>query len=162
MFSSELMPIYLNDHLAMATAGRDLAKRAAKQNEGTEMGRFLDDLAAQIAADFQQLEDVIDRLGVKRDPFKARATWLGEKLGRLKLNGRLTSYSPLSRVIEIEGLTAGVRAKAALWRALAAAAAQDQRLADIDFTHLIARADEQAEGLAAQHAVAIELMLAEG
>ena len=162
MFSSELLPIYLNDHLAMATAGRDLARRAAKQNAGTDMGRFLDDLAGQIDADFQQLEDVMQRLGVKRDPVKTGATWLGEKLGRLKLNGRLTSYSPLSRVIEIEGLMAIMRANGALWRTLAAAAPGEPRIAEVDFSHLAARADEQVGGLTAQHDEAVGLMLAEG
>jgi hypothetical protein len=161
MFSSELLPIYLNDHLALATAGRDLARRTAKQNEGSEMGAFLDDLAGQVEADLKQLEDVMERLAIKRDPVKTGATWLGEKLGRLKLNGRLISYSPLSRVIEVEGLIAAVRANASLWRTLAAAAADDQRLADIDFAHLTARSEEQVEGLTAQHAQAVELMLAE-
>jgi hypothetical protein len=159
MFSGELLPIYLNDHLAGSTAGRDLARRAAGSNEGTEFGGFFSDLAAQIEADRAQLEDVMARLGVSRDPIKVGAAWLAEKLGRLKLNGRLLEYSPLSRVIEIEGLIAGVNGKRALWKVLAAAAPSEPRIADIDFVHLIARAEEQAGGLEVQHARAVELML---
>lgn len=160
-FSSELLPIYLNDHFAAATAGRDLARRAANQNEGSELGEFLDDLASQVEADRQQLEDVMEALEVKRDVVKTSATWLAEKLGRLKLNGRLLSYSPLSRVIELEGLIAGVHAKAALWRTLAVASPDEPRLADFDFAHLITRAAEQIEGLERHHTGAVELMLAD-
>ncbi|MEA2496852.1 MAG: hypothetical protein QOJ29_4763 [Thermoleophilaceae bacterium] len=161
MFSGELLPIYLNDHLAGATAGRDLAHRAASSNEGTEFGPFLTDLAGQIDADRAQLEDVMARLEVATDQVKVGVFWLGEKLGRLKLNGRLLDYSPLSRMIELEGLTAGVRGKLALWRTLAAAAPAEPRIADIDFPQLIARAEEQLAGLDEHHARAVELMLAE-
>src|SRR4051794_27409693 len=117
MFSTDLLPIYLNDHLAASTLGRDLARRAAGSNQGTEFGDFLTDLAGQIEADRAQLEDVMARLDVKPDPLKIGGAWLAEKVGRLKLNGRLLSYSPLSRVVEIEALIAGVHGKRALWRA---------------------------------------------
>src|SRR5215213_8693100 len=103
MFSSELLPIYLNDHLAGATAGTELARRAAGSNEGTEYGEFLAKLADDIDADKRQLEAIMDRLGVKQDRAKIGVAWIGEKAGRLKPNGRLTSYSPLSRLIELEG-----------------------------------------------------------
>jgi hypothetical protein len=159
MFHSELLPIYLNDHLAGSSAGLDLAKRAAKENEGTEFGDFLHDLAAQIEADRAVLEDVMARLDVKRDQLKVGAGWLGEKLGRLKLNGRLLEYSPLSRVIELEGLIAGVNGKRALWKVLALAVPSEPRIADIDLVHLIARAEEQLAGLEIHHSRAAELML---
>lgn len=160
MFSSDLLPIYLNDHFAGATAGLELARRAAKSNGDTEFGEFLNDLARQIETDRAQLEEVMARLEVTANPVKVGAFWLGEKLGRLKLNGRLLSYSPLSRVVEIEGLISGVNGKRALWQALAAAAAAEARLAGIDFEQLIARADEQHAGLERHHALAIESMLA--
>ncbi len=159
-FSSDLLPIYLNDHFAGSTVGRDLARRAAGSNKGTELGDFLDDLAEQIEADRIQLENVMARLEVTVNPMKVGAFWLGEKLGRLKLNGRLLEYSPLSRVIELEGLITGVNGKLALWRTLAAAAPGEPRLAEFDFSHLIARAEEQARGLHTHHARAAELMLA--
>ena len=54
-------------------------------------------------------------LGVGPDRFKVAGAWAGEKAGRLKLNGHLTSYSPQSRVIELEGLVVGVTGKRCLW-----------------------------------------------
>jgi hypothetical protein len=160
--SSKLLPIYLNDHLAGAAAGCDLARRAAGSNEGTELGEFLAWLAGEVEADRAQLEDVMDRLDVRRDPLKLGAGWLAEKLGRLKLNGRLLEYSPLSRVVELEALTLGVSAKIAQWRTLAAAAPDEPRIAEIDFARLVERGEEQLEGLKERHGGAIETMLAAG
>jgi hypothetical protein len=160
MFSSDLLPIYLNDHLAGSTIGRELARRAAGSNQGTELGDFLADLAAQIEADRAQLEDVMTRLDVHVDTMKVTAGWLAEKVGRLKLNGRLLEYSPLSRVVELEALISGVNGKLALWRALAIAAPQEPRIAEVDFVQLIARAEEQLAGLWDHHSHAIAAMLA--
>jgi hypothetical protein len=161
MFSSELLPIYLNDHLAGSSVGRDLARRAAGANRGAELGDFLTDLAAQIEADRAQLEDVMVRLQVEPDRVKLGAGWLAEKAGRLKLNGRLVSYSPLSRVLELEALALGVRGKLMLWRALAIAAPSQPRIADVDFAHLIERAESQLAGIDEHHARAVTVMLAE-
>lgn len=157
--SRDLLPIYLNDHLAASVAGCELARRAAGANEGTELGDFLGWLAAEAEADQAQLEDVMERLEAGRDQIKVGAGWLAEKLGRLKPNGRLLAYSPLSRVIELEGLIAGATAKLALWRTLAAAAPREPRIADVDFVRLARRAEEQLDGLGRQHAGAIEAML---
>ena len=160
--SRELLPIYLNDHLAAATAGVDLAKRSAGSNAGTEFGEFLHDFAAEADAHRNLLEDVMARLEISRDQVKIGAGWLAEKLGRLKLNGRLVEYSPLSRVIELEGLMAGSNARRNLWRTLAAAAPGEPRIADIDFVQLIESAEQSVAKLEELHAHAVGLMLAAG
>jgi hypothetical protein len=161
MFSSELLPIYLNDHLTGATMGRELAWRAAGANKGTEFGDFLAELASQIEADRALLKDVMARLDVSEDRLKVSAGWVAEKVGRLKLNGRLTDYSPLSRVLELEGLAVGVRGKLCLWRVLAALAPDEPRIVEVDFVHLIERAEAQLAGIDTHHVRAAELMLAE-
>lgn len=55
----------------------------------------------------------------RRNALKLRGAWLGERAGRVKLNGRLMSKSPLSPIIEAEGLLASVGAFAVLWREMA-------------------------------------------
>jgi hypothetical protein len=139
----KLLSIYLNDHLLGSTAGRELANRAAGANEGNEYGEFLTRLAQEIEADRRALEGVMDELDVGRDHVKVAAGWLGEKVGRLKLNGSITSYSPLSRAIELEGLVAGIQGKLALWRTLVAIADKDDRLDREYLERLAARAEEQ-------------------
>jgi hypothetical protein len=137
----KLRGIYLNDHLAGATAGAELARRAAGSNAEGELGDFLARLAEDIEEDRQTLVEVMSRLGVKRDPVKQSFAWGAEKVGRLKLNGRILGYSPLSRLVEIEGLHIGIAGKLSLWQVLAATSASE--LAGIDLEALIARAQAQ-------------------
>jgi hypothetical protein len=123
---------YLNDHLAGATVGRELSKRAAGSNSGTPLGEFLEKLHEEIVEDRRTLLEVMGALD-------------GERIGRLKPNGNLLSYSPLSRVVELEGLALGVQAKAGLWRALALL--DDPRVEGFDFAALESRAKRQHRGI---------------
>ena len=72
---------------------------------------------------------------------------MAKQAGRLKLNGQITGYSPLSRVIELEGLTIGIAGKRSLWRNLRDAADVADRLDGIDLDRLLSRAESQLERL---------------
>jgi hypothetical protein len=143
----KLLGIYLNDHLAGSTAGLELARRTANNNTGTLYESFLRDLVQAIEEDKRELEGVMDSLGIANDRLKLAGAWMVEKAGRLKLNGQLTGYSPLSRLWELEGLKLGVTGKLSLWESLRKVADHDSRLAVTDFDKLITRAKEQIEGL---------------
>ena len=142
---SSLLATYLNDHLAGSTVGVELARRARGSNEGSELGGFLAELTIEIEQDRATLEEVMAAVGAGRDRIKVVGAWAGEKVGRLKLNGSLLGYSPLSRVVELEGLRLGVEGKACLWRMLRELA--DPRLSSFDFDALIVRAERQRDGL---------------
>ncbi len=142
-----MLEIYLNDHLAGATAIRELGRRAARSNRGSAYGPLLERLAAEIDEDRDSLLEVIKALGVGIDRVKLAAGWGAEKLGRLKLNGRLRGYSPLSRVVELEGLALGISGKLALWRTLRALAPHEPRLEAFDLDALIVRAERQLDEL---------------
>lgn len=145
-----LLGTYLNDHLAAAVAASELAKRCAGSNRGNGYGDALAQLAAEIGEDRKTLEDLMRRLGAGTDRLKVTASWSAEKLGRLKLNGRLLSYSPLSRLEEIELLALGVDGKLALWRTLERTLGDDPRLRSVDLEQLIARARSQRRRLETQ------------
>lgn len=145
--NDKLLSIYLNDHLAGATAGYELAKRALSSNEGTPYGTFLAELVRDIEEDKSTLQDLMTQMGFSQDRVKQVAAWAAEKVGRLKLNGQVTGYSPLSRLIELEGLRLGVEGKLGLWKTLLDVSNQDPRLAVRDFDKLIRRARAQIEGL---------------
>jgi hypothetical protein len=155
----KLLASYLNDHLAGATAGRDLARRARGSNQGNRFGDFLDGLAAEIEQDRRTLEEVMDRLDIGSDRLKVYAGWVGEKVGRLKLNGRILGYSPLSRLVELEGLWIGVNGKLSLWQSLRSVADLDPVLDEFDFDALIAQAERQLEGIEDHRVDAAELAL---
>jgi hypothetical protein len=136
----ELLGIYLNDHLAGSAGGVETARRARGSNQGTEFGAPLAALCAEIESDRETLEAVMKELGVARSRIKPAIGWLGEKLGRLKPNGQLRGYSPLSRVLELEFLLLGITGKLRLWALLAELVGD--RL-DTDFVALAERADGQ-------------------
>jgi hypothetical protein len=142
-----LLAIYLNDHLAGATAGRELSRRAAASNRGTSYEGFLEDLAREIQEDRESLLTIVRALQIRVDPLKLAGAWGAEKLGRLKLNGRLRGYSPLSRVVELEALALGVHGKLALWRSLQALDPLPPPLQAAGLPELAARAERQLEGL---------------
>ena len=144
------LAVYLNDHLAGATVGVELAKRAASSNEDSEYGPFLAELAHEIAEDRASLVRIMERLEVKEDRLKTTGAYIFEKVGRLKPNAQLTGYSPLSRVVELEGLTLGVTGKLGLWRALLEVADDDARLDREELTVLAERAQSQRDELERQ------------
>jgi hypothetical protein len=117
--ASNRLRIYLNDHLAAAIAAGELARRSAGANRGTPLGPELERLAEAIDEDRRVLRGFMHELGVSVDPAKAAGAWTAEKLGRLKLNGSWLSYSPLSRLEELEILTVGIEGKILLWESLA-------------------------------------------
>jgi hypothetical protein len=152
---SELRPIYLNDHLAGATAGLELARRLVRSNSGNAYGPPLSRLAAEIEEDRSSLLAIMQDLEVSVDRVKLAAGWAAEKLGRLKLNGRLLSYSPLSRLMELEFLELGVTGKLALWRTLHEILPGEPRLDRAGLERLIDRADRQRHELQALHERAV-------
>jgi hypothetical protein len=150
-----VLAIYLNDHLAGATAGLELARRAASSNRGSAYGSSLEQLATEVEQDRETLLAVMRSLEIGVDRLKVLGGWGAEKLGRLKLNGHLLSYSPLSRAVELEALLLGVQGKLALWRSLEQLKPGRGKLKEFDFLALIARAEGQIERLESHRLQAI-------
>ena len=138
---------YLNDHLAGATGGLELAKRTRGSNQEAPYAEFLTMLEREIDEDRETLKAIMDRLDVEQNQLKVSLGWMAEKVGRLKLNDQLIGYSPLSRLVEFEGLMLGVTGKMALWRTLQHVAGGDGRLAEFDLAALIERAERHRSGL---------------
>jgi hypothetical protein len=140
---TRFLAVYLNDHLAGATMAVELARRASGEHAGSELGTFLARVATEIAEDRDALRRVMDAAGARPDLAKVAVAWMGEKVGRLKLNGRILGRSPLSPVVELEILAIGITGKLLLWRLL-----REHRLPGstaVDLDDLIARAERQRE-----------------
>ncbi|MEJ7800728.1 MAG: hypothetical protein WKF60_09420, partial [Ilumatobacter sp.] len=150
--AGRLLEIYLNDHRAGATAGRALAERSAGSNQDTALGQYLtDEFLPQLAVDRQLAERVRGRLGARDNPGKQFAARAGELIGRLKLNGQIRGYSPLSRILELEALVAAVSAKRQLWRLLATLTTVESN----GFEDRIVIADQQRDRLEEFHRSAV-------
>ncbi len=153
---AKLRSIYLDDHWAGAGAGVALAKRLAAENEGTPWHVTLCQIAADIEADQQTLAKLrAAEPGGGGFSFKRVLAQGVERIGRLKLNGRLVGYSPLSRVLELEALMSGVQAKRGLWQALRQSG--EFTVGDVDLSELERRAIEQLDALSGIHEQAARL-----
>lgn len=129
-----------------------LAKRMAKENQGNEFGREMSQIAAAIEEDQAALERILKSVGARTRRWRQAGAILGERLSRLKPNGKLFSYSPLSRVLELEGLILGVSGKLQLWRSLLESRSQDSRFDVAALERLRDRASEQRRQLEQLHA----------
>ena len=143
----ELLGVYLNDHLAGATSGAELAEKLRANNQGTPLAAVLSSLASEINEDRATLLGLMERLEIRKSTVKRAAGWGFEKLTRLKLNERLTGSSELTRLLELETLSLGIEGKLLMWRLLRVVAGVDARLAAADFDRLIDRAHKQRETL---------------
>ena len=139
MGSERYLPIYLNDHLAAATAAVELTKRIRDAADG-ELGELMQGLAAEVDEDRETLRGFMRALGASEDKVKVFVGFTGEKLGRFKLNGHLVSPSPLSRLTELDGLRLLLDGKRAFWGAL-----REAGHAELDFAALEERAAAQLE-----------------
>jgi hypothetical protein len=144
---TDYLSTYLQDHRAGAEGGSDLARRMYEENKGTPYEDFLGHIADEIEEDVAVLEQIMDRFDVSRDGLKTAVAKVGEKLGRLKPNAQVSGYSPLSRVLEFEGLRAGVQGKLSLWDSLLEIAPLDNRLDPEEIAQLVTRAEAQLKGL---------------
>lgn len=153
---SALLGIYLSDHLAGATGGTELAERTLENNRGTELEPFLEELLSDLREHDTILRRVMRHLGASASPTKEAIAFAAERVARLKLNGQLVGYSPLSRLVELEGLCAGVETQRNLWRSLRAALPEGSLPDDVDLEALIERTGELRRGLEThrQHAAA--------
>ena len=147
MTAEKRLRIYLNDHAAGSLTGYELAKRCLSNNEGTRLGDYLRTFIAELDEERADLKRLIESLGFPEDKLKEGMGWVAEKAGRLKLNGQIRGYSPLSRVLELEGLVLGVTGKRSLWRSIKEYASSDPRVGVVDLDRLEQQAQNQLEEL---------------
>lgn len=158
MTERKLLAIYLNDHHAASLAGHEVAKRSATSNEGNEFGDYLDELVTEIEGERTELENIMRSMAIRIDRLKSSAAWVAEKAGRLKLNGRLRDYSPLSRLIELESLFAGINAKLGMWRALRRLQERGEDIPSAVLPELIAQGEAQLGRVEDLRLKAVELL----
>jgi hypothetical protein len=147
MIATESLGVYLNDHLGGAEAGVEMAEKLRSRNDGTPFGGVMAQLVLEIKEDRATLENLMDRLGIERNPSKLTAGRGIEKLARLRTSKTFTGSAELSRLMDIEGLALGIEGKYALWRELQEVADLDQRLASTDLEGLADRARRQRDTL---------------
>ena len=151
--------IYLNDHLAGAMLGSDLAEQIHRHNENTALAEVMQSLAPQIEEDRQTLIELMKRMDISRSPLKQFGAWVTEKASRAKFGGLTSGEPELGTFLALESLALGVLGKLSLWRALAEVADQHPEIASVDLGELIRRAQVQYEMLEAERVAASRRVL---
>ncbi|MFI5674461.1 hypothetical protein [Streptomyces cellulosae] len=146
---TDLLGIYLNDHLAGATLAVDRARLLAEAEAERDpaLADAVRPVADEIAEDRASLLTIMRSLEVPVRRYKIVAGRLAERAGRLKANGRLVRRSPLSSMLELELLRLGVEGKAAGWRTLHRLTGADPRLDPGHLDALLERAQRQLDTL---------------
>lgn len=143
--ASRYLSTYLDDHLSGATVALHRVRRSARSYAGTAAGSVLAPLVHELDEEREFLRSVARALGEPESRVKTAAAWAAERVGRLKPNGHLLRPSPLSALLEVELLRAGVTAKRSGWETLALV---DHPALDPDrLARLVVQADRQVEDL---------------
>ena len=114
----KLLGLYLSDHLTGATAGVSRIQRMAEAFADTPVSAELSRVSAEITRERVVLRGLIQDLGLRQRPHRQAAAWLAEHSGRLKLNGRVLSRSPMTLVLESELMRAAILGKIGGWQTL--------------------------------------------
>ncbi len=139
-----LLRLYLDDHRAGAAGGVALARRMLEENPDNYLTATLRELTDEIQRDREVLDDVIARLGHSPNRVKMVMGAAGAWMARLKANGYIRKYSPLSRLEEFEMLSAGIMSKASLWQNCELSIAGRPELAGVDFERVVPTGGESA------------------
>ncbi len=153
---AHLLRIYLRDHEAAAAGGLRLAEQSCKANRGSPYANDLLRLTTAIRTDRESLRQICNAFDVSYSSAGRAIAVTGAVLSRLKTNGRAFTYSPLSRVIELEALSSGVMAKLRLWQSLLIVAATEPRLDPAGLARHEKEANEQLDLIRRLHDMAVE------
>jgi hypothetical protein len=138
-----LRRLYLDDHLALAEGWLALARRVARANAGSDLGADLHELINDLVHEPAMLHRLLSQTGGRPHRLKQQVARMAERLGRLKPNGALLRYSPLSRVVELELLSAALLLRATMWDALVQAFGPGHPICHTSLRELADRAHRQ-------------------
>jgi hypothetical protein len=138
--------VYLNDHLAGATAGVDLARQAAERHDG-ELGEFFAQLADEISGDYNTLTSLMDRMDAHASGAKEVLAKAGSEISEAKFSGESTDDPEFGTFVTLETLSIGVEGKFCMWKALKVVADEYPELTSADIDTLIERAQAQRDRL---------------
>jgi len=139
---------YLNDHIAGATAGTNLAKIAAEEHQTDEHGPFFSEIYAAVEKDFGILKDLAAALGVEESAGKGALAEIGSKMMAPKFTAG--EDDQLNAFITLETLSIGVEGKVCMWKALKTIESDYAGFENFDLDDLLARAESQREKIEAQ------------
>jgi len=133
---------YLNDHLAGSVVAIELLEHLESSHDA-QWAVFFRTLRADIESDREKLETLMKEMDIDQSKLRKGMAWLGEKFTALKMRLDDPADGDLRLFESLEALSLGIEGKRSLWLALAEASTGNPQLRQLDYPHLIARAEEQ-------------------
>jgi len=146
----QILPIYLNDHLAGSVAAVELLNHLGKLSRGTGREKLFATLQSEVEEDQNVLKGLLRELGEPQSGVRKAAAWLTEKVGEAKLKLDDPGSGELRLLEALETLELGILGKLGLWRALAVAADRVPQIKTLDLAKLEQRASEQHQRVEAE------------
>jgi hypothetical protein len=146
LVSMSTLSVYLNDHIAGATAALDLLNYLECEYKGTELGSFARKLKTRLVADKLVVERILASTNGSTSSIKRMSGWLGSRLSRLKFGRR----KALGSFEALEMLRIGVLGKIGLWEVLQISLDASRLPFTCDFNLLISDAKDQLKSIEVQ------------
>jgi len=145
---SDALSAYLNDHIAGAAAGIQLAKRISTGTKDAELSALLDRFAKEFQEDYDTVERIMISKEITRDRAKQGIALAGEWLARLKHVAPIlrSGSETLVALEDLELLSLGIEGRTMLLRGLQRISASIP-LEGVDLATLEERARRQREEL---------------
>lgn len=139
------MATYLNDHLAGSVMALELLDHLEATHSESELSTFFKQLRADVTADRDELQRLMDHLDIGESRTRKASAWLAEKTTELKLRFDDPEDGSLRLFESLEALSLGIEGKRSLWIALTAAAEKSPSLRILDYGRLTQRAQNQRD-----------------
>ena len=117
--NTKLLGTFMQENLGVLIVNQRLAERCRGSNPSGPLGGFLAALGEELEDERAALEATMRSKSVRPKRLKNAVLAASEKLGRLKRNGTLLSYSDLNHVYELHGLCLLSHHRVLLWQTLA-------------------------------------------
>jgi hypothetical protein len=140
---NDALSVYLQDHLAGAGFAIDLLEFMSEKYRGTPLGDFTAGLVVEVRQDRDTLRGVAEQIGSGGTTIKEVASWVSEKVSRIKLGH--DGDAGLGKFEALEFLALGIQGKYLLWRVLERISPSDSRLSGLDLAALAERAQNQRD-----------------
>ena len=143
----DVLAQYLHSHLIAASSGKHLFEEASKVWSGTPHGPTVERLAREISEDRDDLERIVQGLGLDLPAYKKAAAWVGAQVS--KIDPMNPSHSPGGHTgqLELEALISAVNGKSLLWETLLLLSEDDVRIDALQMERLHDRALKQVQDL---------------
>jgi hypothetical protein len=153
------LSIYLNNHLTASVTALALLASLEEKQAGTDIASFAAQLRAEIEAEQQLLETIMEQLQITKSKQRQALGWLAEMFTQAKLSLDGSKDSPLHLLESLELLLVAIEGKRGLWNALAAATVPGLPISE--YERLAAKSEEQQKRVEAFRLAAAKAAFAE-